>query len=201
MKNPFTNDTAILDALRSGVPSRVSAAIEHLYRSDKVRGAVRHVIRPLGGDESDVSDMLNQALIVFINQVETNQYEPEKSAITTYIANITRKKFFTQQRSEKRRSAWHNRSAESEAVERTTNPEEQVDLEHRRQFIHKFLGRIGEKCRELLLLKAEGYQMEEIAEKMQYKSADSAKSAHHDCRKKLNDLTQRPEVLQALREL
>jgi len=201
MKNPFIHDNAVLEALQSGTRLRVNAAIEHLYRNGKVRGAVRQQIMRLGGNETDVNDMLNQALVVFLNQVEDGTYNPEKSAVATYIVSIAKKKFFTQQRSEKRLAARHDRSAEAEALERTTNPEEQFDIEHRRLFVHKLLDRIGEKCRTLLLLKAQGYQMDEIAEKMQYKSADSAKAAHYECRKKLNDVSQRPEVLQELREL
>jgi hypothetical protein len=44
--------------------------------------------------------------------------------------------------------------------------------------------------------------MAEIAEKLQYKSPDSAKMAVHDCRKKLNTiLSDRPELLEELRDI
>ena len=201
MKNPFTHDTAVLEALRSGASLRVNTAIEHLYRNEKIIGAVRQQVMRQGGDESDVRDMLNQALVVFLNHVENNTYKPELSAIATYIATIAKQKFFTQRRSEKRLAARHDRSAEAGHLETTTNPEVAFDRQHRKVFVHKLLGMIGEKCGKLLLLKQEGYQMAEIAEKLSYKNADSAKSAHAECRKKLNDVAQRPEVLQELREL
>ncbi|MEQ1745625.1 MAG: sigma-70 family RNA polymerase sigma factor [Saprospiraceae bacterium] len=201
MKHAFNNDDEILDALRSGVRARFNAAVEHLYRDSHIRNTVRRQIINQRGEEEDVNDVLNSTLVVFLNSVEKHTYDPARGVITAYLAGVAKKVFFTLRRSELRKRHKHEHIVMAQVLETTTDPELEFDQQHRRAFVHKFLGRLSERCRELLLLKEDGYSMKEIAEQMQYKSADSTKSAHHDCREKLNDLTQRPEVLKELREL
>ncbi len=202
MKQLFYNDHAILEALQSKNPQRINAALQHLCQSEKLKGAVRQQIYALRGDEHDAREMLNQALVAFLNHVEDDRYDPSKSAVTTYIVKIAAQMYFTRRRSEQRRTAMHDRSVDVGMMETETNPEVSMNLEHQKTFLDKLLQMTGEKCRQLLQLYGHSYSMVEIAEKLQYKSPDSAKMAVHDCRKKLNILlSERPEWLDELREL
>lgn len=81
--------------------------MRHLCLNEKLKGAVRQQLRALGGGEDDVREMLNQALVVFLNHVEEEKYDPTRSAVSTYIVKIAAQMFYTQRRSEKRRSAMH----------------------------------------------------------------------------------------------
>ena len=200
MKSLFQNDLELLEALRSQLPAQVNAALKQLCQSEKLKGAVRQQIYQQGGNEQDARDMLNQALLAFLEQVESGKYDPTQSAINTYVVKIAAQKFFTQQRSALRRAAMHDRSVDAGATETYTDPEESLDLAHKKEVLDRILQWTGEKCRQLLQLHSHHYSHAEIAEMLQYRSADSAKMAVSDCRKKLNTvLTEHPELLAELR--
>lgn len=200
MKSLFNNDLELLEALRSQLPAQVNAALKQLCQSEKLKGAVRQQIYQQGGNEQDARDMLNQALLAFLEQVESGKYDPTQSAINTYVVKIAAQKFFTQQRSTMRRAAMHDRSVDAGATETYTDPEESLDLAHKKEVLDRILQWTGEKCRQLLQLHSHHYSHAEIAEMLQYRSADSAKMAVSDCRKKLNTvLTEHPELLAELR--
>lgn len=200
MKSLFQNDLELLEALRSQLPAQVNAALKQLCQSEKLKGAVRQQIYQQGGNEQDARDMLNQALLAFLEQVESGKYDPTQSAINTYVVKIATQKFFTQQRSALRRAAMHDRSVDAGATETYTDPEESLDLAHKKEVLDRILQWTGEKCRQLLQLHSHHYSHAEIAEMLQYRSADSAKMAVSDCRKKLNTvLTEHPELLAELR--
>lgn len=200
MKSLFQNDLELLEALRSQLPAQVNAALKQLCQSEKLKGAVRQQIYQQGGNEQDARDMLNQALLAFLEQVESGKYDPTQSAINTYVVKIAAQKFFTQQRSALRRAAMHDRSVDAGATETYTDPEESLDLAHKKDVLDRILQWTGEKCRQLLQLHSHHYSHAEIAEMLQYRSADSAKMAVSDCRKKLNTvLTEHPELLAELR--
>lgn len=202
MNQPFNNDQSILEALQSQMPLQINAAMRHLCLNEKLKGAVRQQIRSLGGDENDAREMLNQALVAFLNYVEEGKYDPARSAVSTYIVKIAAQMYYTKRRSEQRRMAMHDRSVDAGAMDLATDPELAFDLQHQREILDKLLILTGEKCRQLLQLHGHSYTMAEIAEKLQYKSPDSAKMAVHDCRKKLNTiLSDRPELLDELREI
>jgi RNA polymerase sigma factor (sigma-70 family) len=200
MKSTFQNDLELLEALRSRLPAQVNAALKQLCQSDKLKGSVRQQIYQLGGTEQDARDMLNQALLAFLEQVESGKYDPAQSAINTYVVKIAAQKFFTQQRSAMRRTAMHDRSVDAGVTETFTDPEETIELQHKKDVLDRILQWTGEKCRQLLQLHSHHYSHAEIAEMLQYRSADSAKMAVSDCRKKLNTvLTEHPELLAELR--
>ncbi|MBN8680326.1 MAG: sigma-70 family RNA polymerase sigma factor [Chitinophagales bacterium] len=200
MKPLFNNDQELLKALRSQLPAQVNAALKQLCQSDKLKGSVRQQIYQLGGNEQDARDMLNQALLAFLEQVESGKYDPTQSAINTYVVKIATQKFYTQQRSALRRTAMHDRSVEAGATETFTDPEESLNLAHKKDVLDRILQWTGEKCRQLLQLHSHHYSHAEIAEMLQYRSADSAKMAVSDCRKKLNQvLTEHPELIAELR--
>lgn len=202
MKNQFNDDKDILEALNSQVPAQVNAALKHLLQSAKLRGSVRQQVFALGGNEDDAREFLNQALVAFYNHVEDKKYDPALSGITTYIVKIAAQMYHTRRRSEGRRSAMHDRSVEAGTIETSTNPEQEINQQHRKEVLDKLLSMIGDKCRQLLSLHSFSFSMAEIAEKLGYKTSDVAKMAVQDCRKKLNQLlTQRPDLLDELREL
>ena len=202
MKHQFNDDHDILKALYSKEPASVSAALKHLLSDNKLKGAIRKQVYALGGDENNVPDVLNQALLAFYNQTDDGKYNPALSSITTYVVNIATQMYYTRRRSENRRAAMHDRSIEAGDVETFTNPEQEMSIEYRKELLDKVLHTTGGRCHQALRLQSFSYSMAEIAEKMNYKSADVAKMALLDCRKKLNNyLSGRPDLLAELRTL
>lgn len=202
MEAAFTRDTDILEALNSRIPAKVNAALKHLYQSQKLMSSIRKQILGMGGNPDEGREVLNQALVVFYNQVQEDRYKPELSSVNTYIVRIATQLFYTKRRSEQRRQVVHDRSADGLEMEIQVDPEMEFNLEHRKALLDKVLAALGEKCRQLLKLRSFDFSMTEIAEKLNYKSPDVAKMAAQDCRKKLNlYLAARPELLAELRAL
>lgn len=202
MKNQFKDDQDILEALRSQTPAQVNAALKHLLQSEKLRSFVRQQVFALGGNDTDAREALHQAILAFYNQVEDQKYDPTLSRISTYVVKIAAQKFYTQRRSEGRRAAMHDRSVDIGAMETMTDPETEMNQQHRKTVLNQVLSNIGDKCKQLLQLYGFQYSMAEIAEKIGYKSADVAKMAVQDCRKKMHQLLiQRPDLMAELRDL
>lgn len=202
MKAAFISDEAILEALQSQAPLRVNAALKHLYQSQKLMGSIRKQIFGLGGNPDESREVLNQALIVFFNQVQDGVYNPALSSVDTYIVKIATQLYYTKHRSDQRRQGAYDRSAESLEMETSIDPETEFDAEHRKALLDRVLAAIGEKCRQLLKLRSFDFSMAEIAEKLNYKSPEVAKMAAMDCRKKLNQyLAERPALLAELKSL
>ena len=62
---------------------------------------------------------------------------------------------------------------------------EQVEFEEQ---LYRYLDRLGEPCRTLLLLWADGLSFEEIAQKMGYQNANSARQQKHRCIERLRGI-------------
>lgn len=202
MKNNFKDDQDILEALRSRIPEQVNAALKNLLQSEKLRGFVRQQIMAQGGSEENVKECLHQALIVFFNNVQGQTYDPSRSRISTYIVKIAAQLFFTQRRSQGRRTAMHDRSVQTGEGEPTVNPEEAFNLQHRKTLLAQLMSKLDDKCQQLMKWYSMHYSMAEIAEKAPYKSADVAKMAVKDCRKKIQQiLLQQPDLMAELRAL
>lgn len=202
MKAAFISDEAILEALQSQAPARVNAALKQLYQSQKLTGSIRKQILGMGGDPDESREVLNQALIIFYNQVQERTYDPGLSSINTYMVKIAAQLYYTKRRSDQRRQGAYDRSAESLEMETSIDPETEFDAEHRKALLNKVLATLGDKCRQLLKLRSFDFSMAEIAEKLNYKSPEVAKMAAMDCRKKLNQyLAERPDLLAELKSL
>lgn len=202
MKTTFTHDDEILEALSSKVPSTINAALKHLYQSQKLINSIRKQILGLGGDPDDSREVLNQALVVFYNQVQERLYQPERSGINTYLVKIATQLYYTKRRSDRRRLAMYDRSVDNLETPTQTDPEGEFNAEHRKTLLDRVLANLGEKCRQLLKLRSFDFSMTEIAGQLNYKSPDVAKMAVLDCRKKLNQyLAERPALLAELKAL
>lgn len=202
MKAVFTRDDEILEALNSKVPLKINAALKHLYQSQKLISSIRKQILGLGGDPDDGREALNHALAVFYNQVQEQVYDPRLSSISTYIIKIATQLYYTRRRSDQRRQAMNERSAENREAETPVDPETEFDAAYRKALLDRILAALGEKCRQLLKLRSFDFSMAEIAEQLNYKSPEVAKMAAMDCRKKLNQyLAEHPDLLAELKSI
>ncbi len=196
MKSQFKKEQDLLHALQSKSPTVYNAALKHLYDSDPLRNAVRKEVFFRGGNEGDVSAVLNEALCTVFNQVQNGIYNPALSKLTTYIVGVAKQQFFTKQRSKSRLSAKHERSAEGENVETSFNLSEEMDRAEQKALLAKVLTDIDPRCQKLTELQSIGYSMAEIAVQMAYKNQDVAKMAAKDCREKFRKhLEKRPDLV------
>lgn len=201
MRVQFKTDQDLIQAFTSGSAPLVNAAMKQLYLDGALFGAVCQQIKKLGGNTDDAREMLGLALIELDKKVRQNEYDPTKSKINTYVTAIARQLFFTRKRSEYRRQAAHER-AHSQDTLHTIHPDHLMERQHRRQLLQDVLRQLGDKCQQLLQLYALEFSMAEIAQKIGYKTPDSAKMAVADCRKKAHQfLIGKPQLLKELLEI
>lgn len=196
MLQQLWTDAQIVAALQTGRPT-AEAALKMLLKDNALRLSVRAQVLAMGGGEADVKDALSVALVIFDENVRAGKYDPEKSAVRTYIVSIARQWFYTRQRSDQRRATLHRRVFD----ENITDPESDVTNSQFNEVLDTVLGHLGEKCRKILKLYSLDYSMAEIAESMAYKDQTIAKTETANCRKRMHKyLTDNPELLKALRE-
>jgi len=201
MKLQFEKEQDLLNALRSKSPPEYNAALKHLYQSEKLKGAVRKQVTDLGGNDDEVHAILNDTLLVVFNHVQSGIYDPVKSRLNTYIVVIAKKKFFTKYRSDNRRIKWHQRSADAASVETSTDMGIEMDRAERKTLLAKILSEIDPKCQKLTELQSIGYSLAEIAEQLNYKNQNVAKSAAKDCREKFRkQLEANPDLVAEILE-
>ena len=202
MKYHFNNDHDLLEALNSRMPDREAAAMRHLCQDPKLVGTVRQQVMLMGGQETDANSALNYALFIFFQKVKKGEYDTQRAGITTYLVGVAKWVYHTQQRSQKRAAQTEQRYVESQEAAWAEDPEWLLNQQSRRERYNQILSWTGERCRQLLHLRFQSFSMEEIAQELSYKSADSAKMAVHDCRKKLNEmLAKRPDWLKEFNNL
>lgn len=184
MKLQFKTEMNLLQALGSKSPSDYNAALAYLYNNDKLRNTVRKIVFSLGGSEADVAGVFNDALNIVFNHVQDGIYNPAKSHLTTYITSIAKKRFYTTQRSERRRLNAHLGIMEANADEISSDLNKEMDRTEQTALLSRVLNEIDPKCQSLTELQSIGYSLAEIAEKLNFKNQNVAKSAAQNCRDK-----------------
>lgn len=199
MKDPNWTNEKILAAIESRDAQQLNAAFRHLYHHGPLRGAVWQQIKALGGDEADFKEVFNQALVKFDQNVQARTYDPTQSRISTYIVNIARQLFYTQRRADSRRRERHEKSFAGEKNEPQVSSDQMIEANHKMEILEQAMTTLGDKCKHALKLFSLNYSMAEIAEKLNYKSPDVAKSALYECRKRLIAyISGRPDLIAEL---
>jgi len=196
MRNQFTNDQEILEALRSGDFRQREAAVKHLYTEPKFFAAAKKQIVNYHGTEEDANDMFAEALVTFLNQLDI--YDVHQSSVSTYIANIAKNKYCTLRRGQERRE---NREKIFNYLQMGEAPSPEIEMlrAEKRELLDKAMAKMGEKCHKLLTFFQLGHKNEEIAIEMGYKNANVAKTELQTCKDKLRlHMTQRPDIADEL---
>ncbi len=176
----FPGDARILERIRCGD----EAALVELYRSN--RRPVTAFVTRNSGTADDAEDLLQEALIVFWERVRGGRFE-STAAVNTFIYATVR-------------NMWLRRLAATRREARTgddpdgqpdpaSSPLEAMIGNERTAMVRKALETLGDPCRTLLLLFYwEELSMEEIATRMGFANAETAKSKKYQCKKALGSL-------------
>jgi len=180
MKAPLTflrDDARILDSIRRGDEQGLTM----LYASN--RKAVTAYVVANSGTPDDAEDMLQEALVVLWERVRSGRFEQTARLDTFVYATV--KNMWLRRLSRMRREVAGAVDPEVHADDGPTVLEDLVSSEEAHS-VHRALGRIGEPCRTLLLLFYwEELPMEEIARRLGFANADTAKAKKYQCKKAL----------------
>jgi RNA polymerase sigma factor (sigma-70 family) len=173
----LTNDAKILDLIRKGDEE----ALVMLYESN--RRPVMSLVTRNNGTSIDAEDVLQDSLIVLWERVRSGRFE-YKSRLGTFVYATARNLWMQRLRTKGREVTGEIDPDERE--DPGSSPLDDLIASEQSALICEALGRIGEQCRKLLLLYYwDELSMEEIAVKLGFANADTAKAKKYQCKKAL----------------
>ena len=194
MKKKKLIDQEIISAIRSGVNEQ--KALEQLYND--LLPNVKIICRKYRADDIDSYDIFQESILTFYDYIKKDRFNQSYS-IGAFISTVARNKVIDLLRK-------RNRVPETEIddfnipKDLTINGDVLITKEKKDALEHIFSS-IGEKCKELLLLrKYDKRSMTEICQIMGFSSENSAKTQIYKCKQKLiesleNNPTLAKEVL------
>jgi RNA polymerase sigma factor (sigma-70 family) len=165
-------DSEILARIRQGD----EGALDYLYKKN-YKMMTKMVINN-SGSEDEAKDIYQDALIVFWQKAVSGNLVLS-SKISTFIYSICQNLW---RKELERKSKLSN--------EEKDNPEiNDVDRRERIEIINTSISKLGETCRKILTYYYfDNLSMSDIAEKMGFANADTAKTKKYKCKKELDEL-------------
>jgi RNA polymerase sigma factor (sigma-70 family) len=183
MKTPLLfmdDDARILDGIRTGDET----ALVKLYRTN--RKSITAFLLRNNGTADDAEDMLQEALVILWERVRAGRHEYGARLSTFLFATV--RNLWLRRLARKRRESPATHPPEDHPDE-TLSPLDQIIDDERTEAVRSALDALGEPCRTLLLLFYwEELSMEDIARRLGFANADTAKSKKYQCKKSLKDL-------------
>ena len=160
---------------------RVEAITEHLYH--EYYPAIRSMVRKYKGNEQDSQDLFQDVLMIFIEIVVRDRFDPDGSAsLTTFLYGIAHKLWGKRQQRKGKQLGW-----EQAFVEANYDVDETVRHYEDQLTANQLLTRLGEPCRSILeAYYLEGLTLEEIAGRHQVPEA-TIRQRKFRCLRKLRE--------------
>lgn len=179
----LNEDSKLLDALRNG---EESALVELFHKN---RRPIASLVIRSHGTEDDVEDVLQEALVVLWERVRDGSFEYQAKLGTFIYA--TAKNIWFRKLARQRRELPASDDA-FEVADGDSTPLEEMEENERILAVQQAMEKIGNPCRDLLLLYYwEEQSMEEIAMNLGFANADTAKSKKYQCKKALEKLVKK----------
>lgn len=159
-------------------------ALVMLYRSNR-KPVTAFVLRN-NGTLDDAEDMLQEALVVLWERVQGGRFEYSARLDTFVFATV--KNMWMRRLFRKRHEVPESRDAGDRPDDALSALEEMITGEESR-IVKEALNELGEPCRNLLLLFYwEELPMDQIAARLGFANAETAKSKKYQCKKALQAL-------------
>lgn len=196
-KNIIT-DEALLKSISAGGRSE-ARALEYIINKEYPK--IMHFVLQHSGNDADAEDVFQEALTALVLNIRRSQYKGE-SALGTYLFAIAKGVWFKRIRKVGRdRDRDQEAGHSSETVDLST-PETPMIAADKRQTLLEVFESLGEKCPDVLFLWASGYNMEEIALRAGYSSAQAAMNRKNKCLKALHaQMDDNPILVDLLKNL
>lgn len=164
-------DSEIIACIKKGDEK----ALDFLYLKN-YRMMLKMIIRN-NGSEDEAKDVFQEALIVFWQKVIYDQEFTLTSKISTYLYSICQNLWRKELERKKRHS--------HEQVEKPEYPDQ--DTTEKVEIVNKCIRELGESCRKILTYYYfDKLSMNDIAEKLGFANADTAKTKKYKCKKELD---------------
>ena len=170
----YSEDQQLLEKIKDGDDKGI-LELYRLYRDGFIHWAQQnHKI-----DEEGAADVFQDAMVSLHNNVVKGKLFELTSSLKTYLyaigKNIIRKKF-------SKMSVSFGQDEDDIANTLTTEIIDDIALNERQQLVSSLLNHIGEPCRTILrLFYFKGFSMDAIAQRMEYKNENVAKTQKLRC--------------------
>lgn len=165
-------DQEILERIKKGDES----ALDFLYKKN-YKMMVNMIIKN-NGTEEEAKDIYQEALLAFWQKAASGKLEMT-SKISTFIYSICQNLW---RKELDRKSRLRNEEKDGVVVDTR-------DAEERASLINLCLNELGETCKKILFyFYYDDLSMEDIADKMGFANADTAKTKKYKCKKELDKL-------------
>ena len=178
----MTVDNQIVQLIKDGKQNR---ALHELYKNYE---GFRNSFRKSGGKVADAQDIFQDALVIFIEKVQSPTFELT-CQVHTYLYSICKNLSLTHFRI---KGKTFSMDLEEDWVEdfSETDAEQFYVEEQKFNALDKLLKETGQKCMELLsFFYLDGMKMRDIAQKLGYKSETSAKTQKYKCIEKARSMS------------
>lgn len=169
----FLRDSEVIDLIKKGD----ERALDYLYKKN-YKMMVNLIVKN-NGTEEEAKDIYQDALIVFWQKTTSGELVMT-SKISTYLYSICQNLW----RKELERKSRYS-SEEADKGESTDN----VEKDERVRIIHQCLAQLGDSCKKILYYYYfDELSMNDIAEKMGFANADTAKTKKYKCKQEFDKL-------------
>ncbi|NND78188.1 MAG: sigma-70 family RNA polymerase sigma factor [Flavobacteriales bacterium] len=149
------------------------------------RDQIHRYILVNSGDESDASDMQQEAMIVFYENVRDNRFKGE-SAISTYVFSIAKFKWLNELKRNRKASERHLKVV---SEEKELDPSQQIMKKEEQEMILDLISGLDENCKDLLVQSFYfDASMKEIVQKLGFSNEQVARNKKYKCLKSLRKL-------------
>ena len=171
--------------LLAGLRQNKSKIIEYLYKESFF--PVRQLVINNGGSDEDAEDIVNDGLTVLFNKCRNGELKLF-CTLTTFLYAIC-KHLWLQKLDKKRRYLSHVSSLAADMRQPYyTRGETGEEIKwERERILWKYLKKLPEDCRRILLLFGKGVPFKTITEIFNYKNEDYAKVRKYECQKRLKE--------------
>lgn len=173
-KKPLT-DQDLLQMIQAGNQQALIELYKMCYES------IRNYILKNNGSEDDVKDIVQDALVVTWQKSMHPDFELT-AKYTTYIYSVAKNLWWNKLRK-------MNRETDLEALPETATQIESDTKKIDYKILKNCMTEIGDTCKRLLgYFYFDGYNMNQVAQLMEFANSDTAKAKKYQCLKKLETI-------------
>lgn len=173
----------IIEGIR-GTERQRAQVVKVLYQDHTLFESIRIYIQGHYGTEEDVQVVFDDMIVQLIKTVFTNRDFTIQGPLNAYLMGIAKHIWYAETR--KRMNRIPTASLEDfDPAEDGASPLQSLMSCERAKTLHNILSSIGKNCREVLMFWANGYHMDEIAQRLGYQSEGMARKKKSICLKEL----------------
>lgn len=172
----------LLDDIKARNESVTDKFVMQVFKSG-LRNEVINYLRNANASEQQAEDAFSEGFTYFLKRAQDGEIDVIDS-LAAYLKVVCKRRWLTAlKKSESRK----NREQTVFGAAQNQEPRAYGNIlkEERQEFLDKFLSLVGEDCKNLFLLRAEGYSSKEISERTKYGSAGAVDKKLSGCRKKI----------------